>query len=197
LNTDTFDRSTAPAQAGDEALARLAARDTDAFTELYRRYAQRVYRYLLARTGDVDDAQELTAETFLAAAQGIARFRGQSLFSTWLLGIARHKATDHFRRRRVTVPLDEASELPEPETGRDEALIREMQLEQLRRALPGLSAERAEAISLHVFAKLSVAEVAQVMQKNEPAVRMLIHRAVRDLRERLAAYGAEAEHEAS
>src|SRR5437763_10729355 len=89
-------------RADDEALARLAAQRADAFSELYRRHVQRVYRYLLSRVGDGDEAQQLTAETFMAALQAIARFQANSALTTWLLGIARHKAADPFRRRRQT-----------------------------------------------------------------------------------------------
>ena len=71
-----------------------------------------------------------------------------------------------------------------------------LQLEQVRHALAALSPERAEAIRLHVFAGLSVAEVAHVMHKNKATVRMLIYRALRDLRARLAP-AAEVEHESS
>ena len=66
----------------------------------------------------------------------------------------------------------------------------------MRRALAALSPARAEAIRLHVFAGLSIAEVALLMQKQEPAVRMLIHRGIVDLRERLT-LAAEVEHESS
>ena len=178
----------------DEALARLAVQHSDAFGDVYRRHVQRVYRYLLSRVGNVDEAQELTAETFMAALQGISQFRGQSTFATWLLGIARHKSADHFRRRRETVSVDLLGELPHPDGSPEDALAGRLQLEQVRRALDALSPERAEAIRLHVFAGLSVAEVAQFMHKHEAAVRMLIHRGISDLRRRLTP-AREVEHE--
>lgn len=184
------------AQADDEQLARLAAQRADAFTELYRRHAQRVYRYLLSRVGDTEEAQELTAETFMAVLQSIAHFRAQSSFVTWLLGIAHHKFVDHFRKHKETISLELLGEMPQPNSSLDEALTGKLQLEQVRRALAALSPERAEAIRLHVFAGLSTAEVAHVMHKNEAAVRMLIYRALRDLRARLAP-ASEVEHESS
>lgn len=61
-----------------------------------------------------------------------------------------------------------------------------LRLEQVTRALRGLSPDRAEALSLRVFGGLNTADVSRVMGKSEAAVRMLVHRAVRDLRERLA-----------
>ncbi len=195
LNRRVSHDETSALTLADETLARLAAQNADAFAELYRRHVARVYRYLLSRAGDADDAQELTAETFMAALRDIAHFRARSSFATWLLGIARHKAADHFRqRRRAATSLDSLGDVPHPDGSPDDALTGTLQLEQVRRALNALSPERAEAIRLHMFAGLSIAEVAHVMHKNEPAVRMLIHRALRDLRERLAPT-PEVEHE--
>lgn len=61
-----------------------------------------------------------------------------------------------------------------------------LRLERVAQALRGLSPDRAEALSLRVFGGLNTAEVGQVMGKSQAAVRMLVHLAVRDLRERLA-----------
>jgi len=65
----------------DETLAREATENPAAFAELYRRHLSRVYRYLLIRVGDVHDAQDLTAQTFLAALEGIAGYRGRGNFA--------------------------------------------------------------------------------------------------------------------
>ena len=181
------------AQADDELLARLSAQHGDAFTELYRRHVQHVYRYLMSRVGEVDEAQELTAETFLAALQGIRRFQARSSLSTWLLGIARHKAADYLRQRRDIIPLDWLGELSQADDSPDDVLAGKLQLQQVRPTLDALLPERAEAIRLHVFAGLPIPEVAQVMHKNEAAVRMLLHRAIKDLRAKLAP-AAEVEH---
>jgi len=86
----------------------------DAFTELYHRYLPGIYRYHLARTGHVQEAEDLTAQTFLTALESISSFRGQGSFSSWLFGIASHKLADHYRRSRVELPLEEAEHLHSP-----------------------------------------------------------------------------------
>jgi RNA polymerase sigma factor (sigma-70 family) len=58
-------------------------------------------------------------------------------------------------------------------------------LSQVLQALQGLTPDRAEAIRLYFFGSLSVAEVGTVMEKSEPAIRMLLHRGLRDLKERV------------
>jgi len=176
----------------DGALAREARGNPAAFAELYRRHVNRVYRYLLVRVGDVHDAQDLTAQTFLAALEGIAGYRGRGEFVAWLLGIARRKAADHFRRGRTTLPLEAAAHVPDPNPLPDAVIEQRLRLERVTRALRGLSPDRAEALSLRVFGGLNAAEVGRVMGKSEAAVRMLVHRAMHDLQERLAP-AAEAE----
>ena len=181
------DRSDPITQTGDdEALAREATENPPAFAGLYRRHVNRVYRYLLARVGDVHEAEDLTAQTFLAALEGIAGYRGRGEFVAWLLGIARRKAADHFRRDRTTLPIEAAAYVPDPNPLPDAVVEQRLRLERVAQALRGLSPDRAEALSLRVFGGLNTADVSRVMGKSEAAVRMLVHRAVRDLRERLA-----------
>jgi RNA polymerase sigma-70 factor, ECF subfamily len=65
------------------------------FDTLYPLYLPQVYRYLLARVGNVADAQDLASETFLAALQGLPTYHGERPFAAWVLGIARHKVADY------------------------------------------------------------------------------------------------------
>jgi RNA polymerase sigma-70 factor (ECF subfamily) len=170
----------------DDALARAAPADPAAFAELYGRHLGRVYRYALARLGDVAGAQDVTAQTFLAALEGIAGYRGRGQFAAWLLTIARHKSTDHLRRRGATLPLESAAELAHPGPPLDEIVSSRLRLQQVLAALPTLTPDRAEALTLRIFGGLSVAEAARVMGKSETAVKMLVHRALGDLQHRLS-----------
>ncbi len=172
-------------------LARAAAHDAGAFAALYRRHVSSVYRYLMSRVGDVRDAQDLTAETFLAALRHIGRFRGQGTLIAWLLSIAHNAAADHFRRVRPDVTLAEVEDLPDPAGSADEAVCRRLDQAQVLGALQQLSPERAEAVVLRVVLELSVAETGLVMGKSEAAVKMLVHRALADLRRHLAALAEE------
>lgn len=169
----------------DEALARRAPADRAAFGELYRRHVNRVYRYLLARVGNVPDAQDLTAQAFLAALEGIAGYRDEGRFVAWLLRIARFKAADHFRALRPDLPLTAADHTPAAGPLPEEATIQQLQVEEVVRAMATLTPDRAEALALRVFAELTAAEIAAVMDRSEAAVKMLVHRAWRDLRQQL------------
>jgi RNA polymerase sigma-70 factor, ECF subfamily len=168
----------------EAALIQDAQRDLAAFSTLYQRYAQQLYRYLLVRVGNIDDAQDLTSQTFLAAMQGLQSYRGQQPFIAWLLGIARHKVADQFRRR-PEVELDEAETIAAADETVDEQVSRQLEIEQVTRKLQRIAPERAEALSLRLFGGLEVSEIARVMNKNEAAVRMLIFRGLRDLQGQL------------
>lgn len=163
-------------------LARRAKDDPAAFAELYRRHVEHVYRYLLMRTGHNEDAQDLTAQTFMAALEHISSYQPRGAFRLWLLGIARHKVADFYRKHRITLSLDTLETIPHPDPLPDEAVSRRLELEQVTQALRCLSPERAEAFTLRVFGECTAAEIGQIMGKSEAAVKMLVHRAWQDLR---------------
>jgi RNA polymerase sigma-70 factor (ECF subfamily) len=168
----------------DESLARQAVSSPAAFAELYRRHAARIYRYHLACAGAEADAQDLTTQTFLAALEGLAGFRGEAGFAAWLMGIARRIAAGFFRRRRPETPLETAPELPDPAPTPETSAARRQTAERLAQALRSLTPERAEAIRLVIFGELSAAEAGEAMGRSPAAVKMLLYRGLEDLRRR-------------
>jgi RNA polymerase sigma-70 factor, ECF subfamily len=166
-------------------LIQQAKQDLNRFGELYQRHVTQVYRYLLFRVGNVDDAQDLTSQTFMAAMQGLRRYRAEQPFIAWLLGIARNKTADFYRQRRPDRELDLNEALPDIGDGVEELIGRQLAVEQVVQKLRILSPDRAEAVSLRLLAGLEVAEIAHLMEKNEAAVRMLVFRGLRDLQDQL------------
>lgn len=169
----------------DRRLAKQAPRAPLAFAALYRRHLQAVYAYNMARTGSTQEAQDLTSETFLAALENIASFRGTASFRAWLFGIARRKQADHFRRMRPEIPIGEAEAIPLAEAPPEEAAAESIRMGQVADALRRMAPDQAHALSLRFFGGLSVREVSQVLGKSEAAVKMLVLRGTRALRERL------------
>jgi RNA polymerase sigma-70 factor (ECF subfamily) len=175
-----------PPLIADDELVERALHDRAAFAELYRRYLPRVYRYALVQMGgDTQQAQDVTAQTFLVALERLATYRRTGTFIAWLLSIARHKAADLHRARQAGVPLEEAAAVASPEPSPERIVAARLELAQVVRTLHTLAPERAEALTLRLFAELTTAEIASVMGKSEAAVKMLVHRAISDLRERL------------
>lgn len=170
----------------DAELVRQAVKDRAAFAALYRRYLTPVYRYFYVRTGDVQQAEDLTAQTFVAVLEGLPRYRERGTFAGWLFTIAARRLADHFRHRRPTVALDSVADLPAPDLLPEALAERAEQMARLvARALRTLSPDRAQAVALHFFGELSLSETGQVMGRSKVAVKSLLHRALRDLRERL------------
>lgn len=169
------------------ALAAIAKEDAAAFDALYRRYATRVYLYCLLRRGNMQDAEGLTAQTFLAALEGLGRYRERGSFAAWLFTIARRQCHDYYRRhyRHPERPLEDVAaranpRSPDPEQQAFRALV----IACLPRVLPHLSEERQEVVWLRYGAGLSTAETVAVMGKGQSTGKMLLLRALNDLQER-------------
>ncbi len=170
--------------ADETALVREACAHTKAFAELYRRYVNNFYRYHMAHTGNVKDAEDLTSQTFMAALEGIHMYRGSGSFIAWLMGIASNKRAIFFRGLRPELPLDAAFHIPDPEPATDQAALLRLEIESISRALKGLNPERTEALILRFFGGLTNSEAGRVLGKSEAAVKMLVSRGLQDLRER-------------
>lgn len=168
-------------------LVKAAKTDPQAFDMLYRRHVTAVYRYCLAQSGSVAEAEDLTAQVFLVALETLPKYRGHGSFAAWLFGIARRKCTDFHRRRyrKRDDSLETAASLPD----RD-AITPEQNAYQhtvwacVRRQLEQLSQNRREALYLRFWGGLSVNETAAAMRKSPGAVKMLVSRAIADLKER-------------
>lgn len=163
------------------------AGDQAALSELYTLYFPRVYRYILARTSNVSDAEDLTEEVFLKMLNAIDRFVWREApFSAWLFRIA-HNAVISQRRKNGSrgrpVPLTEA--LPIGTQGPEEAVETELSIREVMRAAEKLPEAQRMVISLRFAAGLSVAETAQALGKGQGNVKVIQHKAIVKLREML------------
>ena len=167
----------------EENLLRSAQQgDAQAFSTLYELYADRVHRYFAARV-TAQEAEDLTADTFLKALEGLGRFRWQGApFGAWLFRIAHNALIDHWRgaKRRTVEWLDDIGEEAHP-TQADHAL-RAVTADELRRCLDQLTDLQQEAVSLRFIADLPIHEVASVMQRKAGAIKDLQHKALVALR---------------
>lgn len=161
--------------------------DTGAFGELVRRHQSAVRRFLRHLTrGDESTADDLAQETFLQAYRGLARFRADAPFLTWLLGIAHNQYRNARRRSRDEVPI-EAVDAAEPSPGGLADLRQD-----LTSAMGGLSSDEQLAIRLSFECGLSHAEIAEALQWPLGTVKTQISRAKDRLREQLSAWNPKA-----
>ena len=156
--------------------ARAATADDPraALLGLYDAALPEVYGYLLARCGRQATAEDLTAETFLAAVDAVRRPEPPSLSVAWLIGVARHKLVDHWRRLgREERGLQAVGEAPEPEDPWD------VHLDGLRarEVLEQIAPQHRAALTLRYLDDLPVPEVAAVLERSVHATEGLLVRA--------------------
>lgn len=174
---------------------RIARGDHEAFDELYHRYHQRVFGYLLRVLGRLGRIEEVLDDVMLAIWQGAHRFDGRSRVSTWIFGIAHHKALKALDRSRREADRsgDDPAELEhEPVTGAggpETAAARSELRRMLRRAMEALSPVQRAAVELTFFYGYSYPEVARILGCPVGTVKTRMFHARRVLKERLPELG--------
>jgi RNA polymerase sigma-70 factor (ECF subfamily) len=160
--------------------------DQQALAAIYDWYLPRVYRYVLARVGEVTEAEDLTEDIFLRMLGAIAEYKIRSVpFSAWLFRIARNHVVSFYRKNglRKHGALDETMIDARP----GPASVVEMRLTvgEVAKAAQKLPEAQREVIALRFAVGLSVAETAQVLGKREGNVKTLQHKAVARLQQML------------
>ncbi|MBS3983884.1 MAG: RNA polymerase sigma factor [Dethiobacter sp.] len=167
----------------------------EAFGLLYDQNYAAILNYCLRRTGDVELAQDLTAETFVKALKNIGRYewRGSS-FSAWLYRIAGNELTSYFRKglhKAVSLEHLRESQGFEPSSPEEledeliaaqEQLARQQEFLSCRQKISQLPPKYQEVIALRFFAGKSHPEIAEILAKPEGTVKSLLHRGLKKLR---------------
>jgi RNA polymerase sigma-70 factor, ECF subfamily len=174
-----------------DVLDAAAGGDEEAFGRLWRDLQPRLLRYFMVAAPAV--AEDLASETWLGVVRGLGRFRGnEPAFRAWVFTIARHELLDWRRRaaRRATedLPANGLADQPAPDDPAAAAL-EGLSTRSALAQVATLPADQAEAIMLRVVAGLGVERVAAIMGKRPGTVRVLTHRGLRRLAERLGEDG--------
>jgi RNA polymerase sigma-70 factor (ECF subfamily) len=167
----------------DLADVRAAQADRVEFATLYRRYLDPIYGYCFYLLGDHHDAEDATERTFLAALGAVDRFRDEgATFRSWLFRIAHNQVANALRSRsrHYADPLDGIAEPAAPD---DPAGLagRSDEARRLRAAVASLADHRRQVVILRFVDGLSAREIGDVLGRSAGAVRVLQHRALRDL----------------
>jgi RNA polymerase sigma-70 factor, ECF subfamily len=171
--------SAAPARAFDgledvqALLQRLAARDEGALRELHARLGRRIVAFALHRTGDLDLAQSVMVDTLMEVWKHPLKFRGESRFSTWILGIARYKLLTALRGREPPVEdiADHSDTLESNEPEPPVRVERLQEREQIRSCLALLSNVQSECLHLLFFEGLTVQEISAIQNVPQGTVK--------------------------
>jgi len=165
-------------------IIKAARQDPKVFGELYKLYVEQVFRYLYSQIGNVHEAEDTTAQTFLAAFESFDRFKQEEHFASWLFAIARNKAMDQFRKRKNTSSIDEVDDIPvenDPLYG----VIQSEQTAALSKLIQALPEEDRDLLRLRFLADMSFPEIAYLLHRNEDAVKKSIYRLLARLHSQL------------
>jgi len=172
-----------------ECVRRIQRGETETFEILVRRHEKAIFNVVYRMLGDYDDAAETAQEVFLSAYRAIGQFRGDANFSTWLYRIAlnhastRRKSTNS--RQRRLVPIDDTELVDDVELGPAETLEKKEIRQRVQRALNELQPEDAMVILLRDLQDIAYEDVARVLNIPVGTVKSRLHRARKELAERL------------
>lgn len=169
----------------EELLQRASQGDSEAFGMLYERYVRRIFNYVYYRTGNIHDAEDLTARVFQRALKHIHRYTDRGLpFSAWLYRIAHNLVANWHRdhSHRQEIPLDDVLPLPTPHEPPEAVLMRLEEQQTLLRVIRRLPPDRQHLLILKFVEDLSNAEIGRIMGRSEGAVKSLYHRTLLSLR---------------
>lgn len=185
-----------------ELLPGLKARSPEAFQQLFEMYSDRMYRLAAGMLEDELEAEDVVQEAFLRLFEKVGAFEGRSQVGTWLYRTVHNASVDRLRKRKPGpaiegMDLSGDSPLPMPAVFVDWGAVPETELNQqeLQKQLAQASAKLPESLrsvfQLRDVEELSTAEAAEVLGISPGAVKVRLHRARLQLRERLAHYFAE------
>ncbi len=165
----------------------VLSRDRKATAEFIGRYADPVAKYLRSRVMPrVDLVDDLAQEVFLAAWKSLGNYRGDSTLKSWLLGIAKHKVEDHYRRRlrESLVELPDDDDILDPGVNQELRLLGEMQHRWTWEILSELPENYGLVLRWRYWEQRNASEMAELTGRSEKAVERLLYRAREQFRQK-------------
>ena len=152
------------------------------FLELYHQHAANVYRYIYARVGNQQEAEDITSQVFLDAINGLHRLDRKENFTPWIYTIARNKIVDSYRSGAKSVSLDSLPEFPDENKDMLAGVIQSETQHKLAEVLSNLEPEQLELLRLRYAGELTYRQIGEVVGKSEAAVKMAATRLVGKLK---------------
>jgi RNA polymerase sigma-70 factor, ECF subfamily len=170
---------------GDERSLLQAARENPAaFARLYDRYVPTLYKYLLGKTRNVAEAEDLTSQTFLSALENLPGYREQGNFRAWLFSVAHNKWVDFYRKNKRQLSTNEY-----PLAGTENDFLKDVIQGEKSRALAvlvqKLPESDAELIRLRLVAELEFKEIALLQGKSEAAIKKAYYRLIERMKKEM------------
>jgi len=172
----------------EELIQKARHGEPEAFGALYDAYFPKIYRFIFLKVSNKTDAEDICHQVFLNAWQSVGSYRSRGFpFSSWLYRIAHNAVIDFYRTKKEhvaieLVPQERFAATPETERELDQAT----ELIAVQNALGELKSEEQSLLIMKFVGELSNKEIAEALGKTEGAVRVMQHRALKQLRQKLS-----------
>lgn len=178
----------------EKELIRRAQRDPEAFGQIYDQYYPKIFGYVLKRTANLENTQDIVSETFLKALKNLWKFQWRNIsISSWLYKIATNEINQYFRKGKYkSVSLDGLQEQgfevvalhnPEAEFMKaQEQLKKQKDFLMCQKKIAELDIKYQEVITLRFFEQKEIKEISEILGKSEGTIKSLLHRGLEKLR---------------
>ena len=157
------------------------------FSQIYDRYIDKIYRFIFLKVNSQEIAQDLTSETFLRGWESFqAKNEEIENIQAFLYRIARNLVTDYYREKgRTQVVSAEFVSIVDPRQNLEEKSLLNSDVDNIKRALASLKENYQNVIIWHYLDDLPIQEIAIMLDRSEEATRVLLHRALKALKNEL------------
>jgi len=168
------------------AFLKLRTGNTEAYGYFYDKYVKKVYSFVLFKVSDKEVAEDLTQDIFLKTWQHIVDKKELKSFQAFIFRVARNSIIDHYRASdKKTVDIDNIPEIEDTEANIDESLDKSIDTTKLLQNIYKLKTEYQEVLLLHYIQDLSIDDIADILDKKSNNIRVIIHRAINKLKEKM------------
>lgn len=158
--------------------------DADDFGRLYDLHVERIYRHVYYRVGNTGDAEDLTQQVFLKAWKAIGRYKKTATpFLAWLMRISHNLVIDFYRSKKDTAFLDDELLIKDKTPGPQQLAEEHFNQQQIRKVILQLPEEQQQVVLMSFIEGFSYGEIAAAIGKKEGNVRVIVHRALKKMRQ--------------
>ena len=150
--------------------------------DIYKEYANIIYKYVYSLSNNKDIAEEITQETFLIAVENIKKFRGECKISVWLCQIAKHSFFKYIKKRKLETPIEEVKDLVDEKILIDEICKRD-ETDRVLNQINNLKEPMQSVVKLRLETDFTFKEIGRIFGKTENWAKVVFFRGKERLKE--------------
>lgn len=151
--------------------------------EIYKHYYLDVYKFIICYSGNQNDSEDMTQEVFIRVLKNLSKYNYSASLKTWIFSIAKHVAIDHYRKNRFTRTLKEGffKQLISNEKGPIEYVEQNEMKNYINKTISKINPNYRMVLILRGINEFSIKETAQILNYSESKVKVVYHRAIKEL----------------